>query len=87
MKTTMSIVSVDVSTGETSTKSFGNIIPGYIGMAGGTAPDLPFIGGERIESLGVWLELIRNGIYTLSTNTASNAVLYFSVQANEIYDD
>lgn len=86
MKTTMSIISVDASTGDTSTKSFGNIIQGFVGLAGGTAPELPYINGERVESLGAWMELIRLGIYTLSTNMASNAVINFSVQSSEIYD-
>jgi len=86
VKTTLSIVSYDVSTGDASTKSFGNIIQGFVGLAGGTAPALPYINGEQIESLGAWLELVRNGIYTLSTNMASNATINFSVQSSEFYD-
>lgn len=86
MKTTMSIVSVNASTGEAQTKSFGNIIQGFVGLAGGTAPTLPYINGEQIESLGDWLERVRLGIYTLSTNMSSNAIVNFSVQSSEIYD-
>ena len=90
MRTTLSIVSTDVSTGKASSKSYGNIIGGYVGLIGGQAPALPYIVNEpggsaqaRVTSFAAWTDSVARGINALSSDTYSDATITFSASINE----
>lgn len=87
MKTTLSIISTDVSTGKTSSKSYGNIVPGYVGVIGGSAPAVPYKptdgGTQRYDDFAQWAFNVASGINQLSTDTYSDCTIACSVSINE----
>ena len=90
MRTTLSITSTDATTGKASTKSYGNIIPGYVGVIGGQAPALPYqtvdgsaSAGIRVASFAAWSQQIAQRILALSTDSYSDCTVTCAIGVNE----
>ena len=90
MRTTLSITSTDAATDKASSKSYGNIIGGYVGIIGGQAPALPYMtvdgsasAGIRVASFAAWSQQVAQRILSLSTDSYSDCTVTCSIGINE----
>lgn len=89
MRTTLSITATSASDGKAYTKSYGNIVQGYIGVIGGQAPALPWAVDEdgditrQTGTFAEWTDAVARGINTLTNDTYSDATVACSLSVND----